>query len=54
LSSVFGDWIRMRDIYSIYVFFLIAVALRYAWAVYRAVRYGVEEPVHDVSESDAQ
>ena len=50
LSSVFGDWIRMRDIYSIYVFFLIAVALRYAWAVYRAVRYGVEEPVHDVVE----
>ena len=50
LSNVFGDWIRMRDIYSIYVFFLIAVALRYAWAVYRAVRYGVEEPVHDVFE----
>lgn len=47
LSNLFGDWIRMRDIYAIYVFFLIAVALRYAFAVYRAVRYGVEEPDHD-------
>ncbi|WP_424927816.1 TRAP transporter small permease [Amaricoccus tamworthensis] len=47
LSAVFGDWIRMRDIYSVYIFFLVAVALRYAWAVYRAVRYGVAEPVHD-------
>lgn len=54
LSTVFGDWIRMRHIYSIYVFFLVAVALRYAWAVYRAVRYGVEEPVHKVVENDAQ
>jgi C4-dicarboxylate transporter DctQ subunit len=44
LSNVFGDWIRMRDIYSIYIFFLVAVALRYAWAVYRAIRYGVDEP----------
>lgn len=47
LSNVFGDWIRMRDIYSIYIFFLVAVSLRYGWAVYRAVRYGVEEPVRD-------
>ncbi len=22
LSAVFGDWIRMRDVYSIYIFFL--------------------------------
>lgn len=43
LSSVFGDWIRMRDIYSIYIVFLVAVALRYAWAVYRAIRFGVED-----------
>ena len=50
LSAIFGDWIRMRDIYSIYIFFLIAVALRYAWAVYYAVRYGVEEPSHDTYE----
>ena len=54
LSTVFGDWIRMRHIYSIYVFFLVAVSLRYAWAAYRAVRYGVEEPVHNVVENEAQ
>lgn len=47
LSAVFGDWIRMRDIYSIYIFFLVAVSLRYGWAAYRAVRYGVEEPNHE-------
>lgn len=44
LSSVFGDWIRMRDIYVIYIVFLGAVSLRYAWAVYRAIRFGVDEP----------
>jgi len=44
LSTVFGDWIRMRDIYAIYIFFLVAVALRYAWAVYGAIRHGVDEP----------
>lgn len=49
LSTVFGDWIRMRDVYSIYVFFLLAVALRYGWGVYRAVRYGVEEPAPETS-----
>ena len=47
LSSVFGDWIRMRDIYAIYVFFLVAVSARYAWAVYRAIRFGVEESACD-------
>lgn len=47
LSTVFGDGIRMRDIYSIYIFFLVAVSLRYAWAVYRAIRFGVSEPAHD-------
>ena len=45
LSAIFGDWIRMRDIYSIYIFFLVAVSLRYAWAVYRAARHGVQEAV---------
>ena len=47
LSNLFGDWIRMRDIYIIYVFFLIAVGLRYGYAAYRAIRYGVEEPIRD-------
>ncbi|MGJ8561515.1 MAG: TRAP transporter small permease [Litorimonas sp.] len=44
LSHVFGDWIRMRDLYSIYILFLGAVAARYAWAVWHAFRHGVEEP----------
>lgn len=51
LSTVFGDWIRMRDVYSIYILFLIAVALRYAWAACLAIRYAVEEPTR-VAESD--
>ncbi len=54
LSAVFGDWIRMRDIYSIYIVFLVAVALRYAWAVYRAVRFGVEEPTTDTDGNTAK
>jgi C4-dicarboxylate transporter DctQ subunit len=54
LSTVFGDWIRMRDVYSIYIFFLIAVALRYAWAVYRAIRFGVEEPPQDTARDTTQ
>lgn len=36
LSSLFGDWIRMRDIYYIYIIFLFVVALRYAHSVYNA------------------
>lgn len=38
LSSVFGDWIRMRDVYSIYFLFLAAVALRYLYRAYLAIR----------------
>lgn len=44
LSSLFGDWIRVRDIYLIYPVFLVGVAARYLWAVWRAFRDGVEEP----------
>ncbi|MFN3825588.1 MAG: TRAP transporter small permease [Pseudorhodobacter sp.] len=43
LSNLFGDWIRMRDIYSIYILFLAAVGARYAWAVWHAFRHGVED-----------
>jgi C4-dicarboxylate transporter DctQ subunit len=32
LNGLFGDWIRMRDIYSIYILFLVVVAARYAGA----------------------
>lgn len=43
LSQLFGDWIRMRDIYSVYILFLGVVAARYAWAVWNAFRHGVED-----------
>ncbi len=46
LSDLFGNWIRMRDIYVIYIVFLVAVAGRYFWQVWSAIRYGVEEPDH--------
>ncbi|WP_103334822.1 TRAP transporter small permease [Pseudotabrizicola formosa] len=45
LGDLFGDWIRMRDIYVIYMLFLLAVAARYFWMVWHAFRHGVEEPV---------
>ncbi|WP_108485388.1 TRAP transporter small permease [Oceaniglobus ichthyenteri] len=48
LSALFGGWIRMRDIYSIYIVFLAVVSARYAYGVYRAFRYGVDEPEHDL------
>lgn len=43
LADLFGDWIRMRDIYVIYMLFLVAVAARYAWGVWHAFRHGVPE-----------
>ncbi|MEM7642673.1 MAG: TRAP transporter small permease subunit [Pseudomonadota bacterium] len=46
LSGLFGDWIRMRDIYGIYMLFLVAVSLRYAWAALQAIRGAAEPPVH--------
>ena len=39
LSGLFGDWIRMRDVYSVYALFLVAVPLRLlltAWRAWRA------------------
>lgn len=38
LGELFGDWIRMRDIYVIYIVFLVAVASRYLWQVWNALR----------------
>jgi C4-dicarboxylate transporter, DctQ subunit len=38
LRDVFGDWIRMRDIYSIYILFLAVVGLRALWSVVQALR----------------
>ena len=38
LKHLLGDWVRMRDVYSVYMLFLVAVTLRYAWAAVRAMR----------------
>ncbi|MCX2721531.1 TRAP transporter small permease [Roseibium salinum] len=38
LGDVFGDWIRMRDVYVIYIVFLVAVGLRALWSAVRALR----------------
>jgi C4-dicarboxylate transporter DctQ subunit len=38
LGDLFGDWIRMRDVYMIYIVFLVAVAGRYLWQVWQALR----------------
>ena len=46
LSSVFGDWLRVRDVYSIYFVFLAAVALRYAGRAVRVFRYGAEADLY--------
>lgn len=42
LKQLFGDWIRMRDVYSIYIFFLIVVGLRYAWRAVDVMRHGAD------------
>ena len=38
LAGLFGDWIRMRDVYSVYALFLIAVPLRLLFEAWRAWR----------------
>ena len=40
LSGLLGDWIRMRDVYAVYILFLITVSVRSAWAVWRTLRDG--------------
>lgn len=40
LSALLGDWVRMRDIYAIYMLFLVAVAGRYAWRAWHIARHG--------------
>ncbi|WP_420332063.1 TRAP transporter small permease subunit [Roseibium sp.] len=43
LSNLVGDWIRMRDLYVVYMLFLVAVSARYFWTVWKAFRYGVPD-----------
>lgn len=46
LSHIFGDWIRMRDIYAIYMVFLVVVPIRYAWRAWYVYRHGAEIDAH--------
>ena len=50
LSNVFGDWIRVRDVYSIYFAFLVVVAARYAWRALEIYKHGVEVDLHHYEE----
>ena len=50
LSNVFGDWIRVRDVYIIYFVFLGVVALRYAWRTWDIIRNGAEADLHHYDE----
>ncbi|MDF0601448.1 TRAP transporter small permease subunit [Psychromarinibacter sp. C21-152] len=38
LSQLVGDWVRVRDVYAVYILFLVVVAARYAWLVIGAIR----------------
>jgi C4-dicarboxylate transporter DctQ subunit len=38
LGDLLGPSVRMRDIYSVYMLFLVAVSLRALWAVVEAIR----------------
>jgi C4-dicarboxylate transporter DctQ subunit len=50
LDMLFGDWIRMRHIYAIYILFMAVVALRYAWRAVQAYRHGAEDDLHHYEE----
>ena len=50
LSNVFGDWIRVRDVYSIYFAFLVIVAVRYAWRAVDTFKHGAEADLHHYDE----
>lgn len=38
LSQLVGDWVRMRDVYAVYILFLLVISARYAWNVAKAIR----------------
>ena len=50
LSTVFGDWIRVRDVYSIYFAFLVIVAARYGWRAWDTFKHGAEADLHHYDE----
>ncbi|TCD16696.1 TRAP transporter small permease [Oricola cellulosilytica] len=51
LKALFGDSIRMRDIYSIYIVFLGVVSLRYGWRAWVSFRHGAETDLHHHDET---
>ena len=42
LSNLLGEWVRVRDIYSIFFLFLLSVSLRYAWRAWKIFQNGEE------------
>jgi C4-dicarboxylate transporter DctQ subunit len=42
LSNLFGDWLRVRDIYSIFFLFLVVVSSRYAWRAWQILQNGAD------------
>lgn len=46
LDAVFGDWIRMRHVYAIYILFMVVVAARYVWRAGHVLRHGAEADIH--------
>ena len=50
LKQLVGDWVRMRDVYSIYFFFLIVVSLRYLWRAFQVFRHGVDPDLRHYEE----
>ncbi|MDA9670538.1 TRAP transporter small permease subunit [Paracoccaceae bacterium] len=50
LSNLFGDWVRVRDIYSIFFLFLLTVSSRYAWRAWKVFQKGADfEDISDES-----
>ena len=47
--NLLGDWVRMRDLYSVYMLFLVVVAARYGWRAISAFRHGadIDQPGHE-------
>lgn len=50
LAQVFGDWIRVRDIYSVYFLFIVVVSARYAWRAWQVFRHGAESGLTPIDE----
>lgn len=50
LDAIFGSGIRMRDLYSIYIVFLVIVAARYGWRAWQALRHGADDDIHHYGE----